>query len=184
VPQGRDRLLLQAGEIAVYSAFDCGLRGRLVKQRLDGLSSQAVNEEHWRKLERLYLSAPTTRYYKPTIRIESGAATIALEIRADFFHAAGAVHGSVYFKLLDDAGFFAANSLVDDVLVLTAGFTIHLLRPVTTGTLIASGRLLHRTSRQFLAETRVCTAGEQLVGYGSGTYVKSRIRLTPDVGYE
>jgi acyl-coenzyme A thioesterase PaaI-like protein len=35
-------------------------------------------------------------------------------------HSIHAVHGSVYFKALDDAAFFAVNSLVEDVFVLTA----------------------------------------------------------------
>jgi acyl-coenzyme A thioesterase PaaI-like protein len=97
-------------------------------------------EEHHRKLERLYLSAPTNAYYKPAISIDAGSAEIQIEVRPDFFHAAAAVHGSVYFKLLDDAGFFATNSLVPDVMVLTANFTIHLLRPVSSGRLTARGR--------------------------------------------
>ena len=33
-----------------------------------------------------------------------------MTVRPDFFHAAGAVHGSVYFKLLDDAAYFDALS--------------------------------------------------------------------------
>ena len=28
------------------------------------------------------------------------------------FHAAGAAHGTLYFKMLDDAAFYAANSLI------------------------------------------------------------------------
>jgi hypothetical protein len=35
-------------------------------------------------------------------------------VRPDFFHAAHAVHGSVYFKALDDAAFFAVASLVQE----------------------------------------------------------------------
>ncbi len=46
---------------------------------------------------------------------------------------------SVYFKALDDAAFFAANSVVEDVFVLTTNFNIQLLRTVTEGTLIATG---------------------------------------------
>ncbi len=44
-------------------------------------------------------------------------------------HAGGAVHGANYFKAMDDAAFFAANSLVDDVFVLTVSFNVYFLRP-------------------------------------------------------
>jgi uncharacterized protein (TIGR00369 family) len=140
-------------------------------------------EEHQRKLERLYAAAPTNAYYNPSISIGAGIAEIRIDVRRDFFHAAAAVHGSVYFKLLDDAGFFAANSLVPDVMVLTANFTIYLLRPVSSGTLTAHGKVLSSGGRQFLAEAQLFNADSQLIGHGIGSYVRSKIALGPDLGY-
>jgi uncharacterized protein (TIGR00369 family) len=142
-----------------------------------------ISEEHYRKLERLYLGAPTNDYYKPAIAITPGVAEVCLAVRPDFFHAAEAVHGSIYFKLLDDAAFFATNSLVIDVLVLTANFTVNLLRPVSTGILTARGKLLSAGVRQFLAEAQLFDEEAQLVGHGTGTFVRSKIRLGPEVGY-
>ncbi|MBI2890697.1 MAG: PaaI family thioesterase [Nitrospirae bacterium] len=135
------------------------------------------SEEHYRHLERLYLTAPTNAYYRPTIRIGNGTAEIGVEVRPDFFHFAGAVHGAVYFTLLDDAGFFAANSLVRDVMVLTSNFTIHLLRPVTSGQITAKGKILNGGGRQCLAEAHVTDTQGRLVGHGVGTYVRSKIVL-------
>ncbi|HEY0591398.1 MAG TPA: PaaI family thioesterase [Thermoanaerobaculia bacterium] len=112
-------------------------------------------EQHWRKLERLYLGAPTNAYYKPAIRVGDRTAEISIEVRPDFHHAAGAVHGSVYFKLLDDAGFFAANSIVPEVFVLTSSFTVHLLRPVASGRLTAVGEVLNAGARQILCDVRL-----------------------------
>ena len=76
-------------------------------------------EEHYRKLERMYLGAPVNRIFDPRIEIGEGKATVTIPIRSEFFHAAHAAHGMIYFKLLDDAAFFAVNSLVEDVFVLT-----------------------------------------------------------------
>lgn len=143
-----------------------------------------ISEDHYRKLERLYVAAPTNEYYKPQISISRGTAEIRVQVRPDFFHAAAAVHGSVYFKLLDDAGFFAANSLVPDVIVLTANFTVNLLRPVTSGMLTALGKVLNSGSRQFLAEAHLYNSESQLVGHGIGTFVRSKIALGPELGYE
>ena len=84
-------------------------------------------QDHYRALERMYASAPCNAYYTPTIHITQGAAEIVIPIQEKFFHSAGAAHGSVYFKALDDAAFFAVNSLVTDVLVLTVSFTINIL---------------------------------------------------------
>lgn len=136
-----------------------------------------MQEQHWKRLEKLYVEAPTNAYYRPSIHIGDGVAEIAVEVRRDFHHAANAVHGSVYFKLLDDAGFFAVNSLVDDVLVLTADFSVHLFRAVSDGTLTAKGRLVHAGKRTFVAQAELFDASGQLVAHGVGSYVRSRIAL-------
>ena len=63
-------------------------------------------EEHYRKLEHMYLSAPVNEYYGPEIHISEGRVRVTIPVRPDFFHAADAVHGAVYFKLLDDSDEF------------------------------------------------------------------------------
>lgn len=144
-----------------------------------------VPEEHFRKLERMYhQAAPINRFYRPTLSVSHGAAELRMPVRPELFHAAHAVHGSVYFKALDDAAFFAVNSLVTDVFVLTVSFTIYLTRPITEGTLRAMGRVVHRSRNLFLAEAELQDGQERQVGRGSGSFMRSKIALTPDVGYE
>ena len=93
------------------------------------------------------------------------------------------MHGSVYFRALDDAAFFAANSRVTDVLVLTVSFTVHFVRPVEGGELRAAGRLLHGGGRLFLAEARLVDASDRLLGQGSGMFTRDRIPLDAAIGY-
>lgn len=142
-----------------------------------------TEEEHLRRLERMYASGPINRYFQPTLRVEAGRAEIFMDVDERLFHAAGAVHGSVYFKALDDAAFFAVNSVVRDVFVLTVEFNIHLLRPVSAGRITAVGRLVHRSRRLYVAEAELCDDGDRLLARGSGTFFKSRVALSPEVGY-
>ena len=142
-----------------------------------------TDETHCRALERIYLHAPTNEYYRPEIRVGAGESEIRIAIRPDFHHAAHAVHGSVYFKLLDDSGFFAANSLVPDVFVLTSNYTVHLLRPVSEGVLVARGRVVHASARQFVAESQLYDGNEKLLAHGVGTFVRSKLPLAPSLGY-
>jgi uncharacterized protein (TIGR00369 family) len=114
--------------------------------------------------------------------VGEGEAEVVLALRPDFHHAAGAAHGSVVFKCLDDAAFFAANSLVQDALVLTASFTLHFLRPAAAGELVARGKVVHRGRRQLLADA-VATAGGKEVARGTGTFAVSDIPLRPEMGY-
>src|SRR6266540_40087 len=96
-----------------------------------------TDDDHFRKLERLYAAAPITQWYGATIEIGDGRAEVRFPIKQEFHHAANAVHGSVYFRALDDSAFFAVNSRVRDVMVLTVSFTVHFMRPVVSGTLRA-----------------------------------------------
>jgi uncharacterized protein (TIGR00369 family) len=142
-----------------------------------------IDEEHFRKLERMYHGAPINRIYQPTIRIANGTAEIRMPVKPELFHAAHALHGSVYFKALDDAAFFAVSSLVADVFVLTASYNIYLTRPVTEGMLQASGRVVHRSRTLFLAEAELVDDEQRQVARGSGSFMRSTIALTPQVGY-
>ncbi|MCP4655613.1 MAG: PaaI family thioesterase [bacterium] len=143
-----------------------------------------MREEHYRKLERMYVSAPTNQYYRPTMVVGDDEAEILVAVRRDFFHAAGAVHGSVYFKLLDDSAYFAVNSRIEDVLVLTVTFHVTLMRPISEGEMRARGRVIHRSRRLWVADSVLVDSAGREISRGSGTFMRSRITLSPDVGYE
>jgi len=140
-------------------------------------------EEHYRRLERMYASAPVNQYFAPSMHVSEGRAEVIIKVRPDFFHAAHAVHGVLYFKLLDDAAFFAVNSLVHDVFVLTVSFNIYLTRPVSEGELKASGRVVHRSQRLFIAESELTNAEGQEIARGNGVFMRSTIELSPELGY-
>lgn len=139
--------------------------------------------DHYRKLERMYGSARTNEYYRPTMLVSEGHAEVVIELRPDFHHALDAVHGSVYFKALDDAAFFASNSLIDDVFVLTVSFNVYFTRPVTEGVITAVGNVVHRSRRLLIAESVLTDQEGRDLARGSGTFMKSRVKLTPEIGY-
>ena len=139
--------------------------------------------EHYRKLERMYALAPINQFYRPTLQVQEGAAVLTIPVREAFHHTAGAMHGSVYFKALDDAAFFAANSLVQDVFVLTATFELTFLRPVQSGDIRAEGKVIGHEGRRILASSTLFDAHGTKVAEGSGTFALSKISLNQEVGY-
>ncbi len=142
------------------------------------LIKTANNENiHYSKLEQMYLAAPINLFYNPTISITEGKCEIAIDVKPDYFHAANAVHGSVYFKMLDDAAFFAANSIVEDVFVLTGSFETKFLRPISEGELIAKGELLKNLGNKLEARAKLYDQGGKLIATGSGWFIKSKINL-------
>jgi uncharacterized protein (TIGR00369 family) len=143
-------------------------------------------EIHFRKLERMYLSARVNNhlYNGITITISDQKAELTLKIEEKFFHAANAIHGSVYFKMLDDAAFFAVNSIVKDVFVYTVSFNVQLLRPVSSGIIKSIGELKFNSSNLFIADSTLLDENNKLVGRGSGNFMKSKIELTQKIGYK
>jgi uncharacterized protein (TIGR00369 family) len=144
---------------------------------------EQVNHEHFRKLERMYALAPINTYFKPTLLVSLGSAEVCIPIHPDFFHAAAAVHGSVYFKAMDDAAFFACNSLRTDFFVLTVTFNVYFLRPVSNGEIRAFGRVIHHSGKLLVADSILTDSDGCEIGRGSGTFMPGKIPLTGEIGY-
>jgi uncharacterized protein (TIGR00369 family) len=139
---------------------------------------------HWHALERLYASAPINGLFQSRLSIlAEGRSRIDFDVTAETFHAAGAAHGTIYFKMLDDAAFYAANSLVSDRFLLTTAFNLHFTKPIRTGEVIAEGRWISGRRRVFVAEAHLTDAVGDEIGRGTGTFMRSHIALASLAGY-
>jgi len=139
---------------------------------------------HWRALESLYASAPINQLFESRLTVlGEGAARIAFTIDRQVHHAAGAAHGTIYFKMLDDAAFYAANTLVTDRFLLTTSFNLHFVRPVRSGRVVAEGRWISGRRRVLVAESRLVDHTGEEIGRGTGTFMRSRIALSGLPGY-
>ena len=132
----------------------------------------------------MYLAAPINEFYCPLIKITDSEATIEIEVTEKLFHSADAVHGSVYFKMLDDAAFFAANSLEREYFVLTTSFTTYLTRPITSGRIRSVGRVVNRNKSQFIVESVAYNSENKEIGRGNGIFVCGKLPLKKARGYD
>ncbi len=141
---------------------------------------------HFEKLEQMYLRANinTMLFNDTTCKISEGYSEITLNIDEKYFHALGAIHGAVYFKLLDDASYFAVSSLVKDMFVLTTSFNINLIRPVNKGRIKAIGKIKHRSRDLYVAEATLFNEKGKEIAFGTGNFTKSKIVLSKDIGYK
>ncbi len=141
-------------------------------------------ERHFRALERLYASAPVNDLFDSKLTITGdGTARLSFEVTEASYHAAGAAHGTIYFKMLDDAAFYAANTFVTDRFLLTTSFNLHFTKPVRAGQVVAEGRWVSGRKRVFVAESRLVDAEGDEIGRGTGTFMRSRIALSGLAGY-
>ena len=139
---------------------------------------------HYCALERLYKSAPVNGLFASSLEIfGEGQARIRFAITREVFHAAGAAHGTIYFKMLDDAAFYAANSIATDRFLLTTSFNLHFTKPVREGDVVAEGRWVSGRKRVFVAESRLVDAEGEEIGRGTGTFMRSHIALSGLPGY-
>ncbi|MEM7416870.1 MAG: PaaI family thioesterase [Gemmatimonadota bacterium] len=141
-------------------------------------------DAHHRALERMYHGSAINVFYEPTLRVDHESAEIEMAVDPKYFHPAGAIHGSVTWKMLDDAAFFAAASIEDEVFVLTTSFTSYLTRPVSEGILRSVGRISHRNRTQILAESIAYDGEGREVARGNGLFVRSTVRLADIPEYE
>ncbi|MCL6271502.1 PaaI family thioesterase [Sansalvadorimonas sp. 2012CJ34-2] len=140
-------------------------------------------DRHYDSLISMYAAAPLNKFYNPTMRLEDGYAEIEIELDSKLHHSAGGVHGSVYFKMLDDAAFFAANTLEPEFFVLTTSFTTYITRPVSSGIMKAIGKVVNKKNTQFIAEAIVYDSENREIGRGNGIFVRSKMRLKDAQGF-
>jgi uncharacterized protein (TIGR00369 family) len=146
--------------------------------------SKAGASLHYRALERLYASAPVNQLFQSELSITGeGLSRLEFQVTEQAYHAAGAAHGTIYFKMLDDAAFYAANTLVTDRFLLTTSFNLHFTKPVRVGKVVAEGHWVSGRRRVFVAESRLIDEEGDEIGRGTGTFMRSHIALSGLPGY-
>lgn len=142
-------------------------------------------ETHYRKLENMYYSGPINQelYKGVQLLVSHEKAVITQEITSKYFHAGQSLHGSVYFKLLDDAAYFAVQSIIQDAFIYTTTFNIQLLRPVKTGAIKAIGTVTFKSKNLFIADAVLFDEKNREVARGSGNFMKSQLELNESLGY-
>lgn len=142
-------------------------------------------EKHFKKLENMYHFGPINQELYKGVQLTVGQerAEIIQPVDSKFFHAGQSLHGSVYFKLLDDAAYFAVQSTIHDAFIYTTTFNIQILRPVKTGTIKAIGKVTFKSKNLFIADAVLYNEKNQEVARGSGTFMKSQLPLDEKLGY-
>ncbi|GAB5524583.1 MAG: hypothetical protein Roseis2KO_24550 [Roseivirga sp.] len=140
--------------------------------------------EHYQRLERMFHKAPIQSLLPGAkVKVSEGRAEYILDISENYFHAAQAMHGAIYFKLLDDSAYFAAASLETAYFILTKSYTIHFRRPVEADTLKAVGEVVSVTDGQFVAKSSIYNSAGKVVAQGEGLFVRGPKLLSSLAGY-
>ena len=109
------------------------------------------------------------------IDIKPGVAVFELEVGERHANPMGTLHGGILCDVADAAmGCAFASTLEDGESFTTLELKINFLKPVWTGTLTATGRLVKRGKMVGLVECDVVDADEALVARASSTCMTLR----------
>ena len=98
-----------------------------------------------------------------------GRAELRLEVRPDQENSLGMAHGGVVMTMLDVAMATACRSANNGVGVITIEMKSQFFSP-SKGTLVARGRLMHRTRRMAFAEAELLDALGGRCAHATGTF--------------
>lgn len=143
-----------------------------------------MQKQHFKKLENMYHAAPFQELIKSKLKISEGEAELEMVIDPILHHAANAIHGFVYFKMMDDVANFAANSMEKEFFLLTSSFNLYFLRPVQSGKIRGVGKVVSRTKSQYIAEAVIYNDENKEIGRGSGAFAVSRKPFADVPGYK
>lgn len=105
--------------------------------------------------------------------VANGQASVHLRVRDELLQNQGVVHGGAVASLIDTASAFAVLSQIDvNERVTTTDLTIHYLRPVTTGRMTATARIVRGGRRLFVLSVEVTNEADALLATAVTTYIK------------
>ena len=142
-----------------------------------------MNKIHFKKIINGYKSAPINQLYKPKMDLSLGKSIIQIKILQQFHHSANSLHGSIYFKMLDDAAWGASNTYIDDVFLFTYNFNIYLTKPVSSGIIISKGKVIDKKDGKIKAKSILYDSKNNEIARGDGLFMKSKYLLKDAIGF-
>ena len=104
--------------------------------------------------------------------LKTGDVTVCLDVRDDLKQNHAVVHGGAIASLIDTASAFVVLTAIDEnERVTTTDLTIHYLRKVTSGRMLARARIVRGGRRRFVVNVEVENEGA-LVATAVTGYVK------------
>ena len=112
------------------------------------------------RLERARTAFESVAYAKflrlELCELKTGEATICLDVRDELKQNQGVIHGGTIASLIDTASAFVILTAIDEnERVTTTDLTIHYLRPITVGRMMAKARIVRGGRRRFVVSVEV-----------------------------
>ncbi|HSP81434.1 MAG TPA: PaaI family thioesterase [Myxococcaceae bacterium] len=139
----------------------------------------AERQAFYEALMKILPLAPINKLYQPrNLVVRKGEASLEMPVLEAFYNGGHLLHGSAYFKGLDETAWFAANSLAGQFALATTSFNTYILRSVRKGNLQVRARVISATQNLVIVESDMFNDSDTLVARGSGTFQPTQIPIS------
>jgi uncharacterized protein (TIGR00369 family) len=138
------------------------------------MSENELDDLRMARIREAFASVPFAKLLGLELgEMKSGEASLHLNMRDELKQNQGVAHGGVVASLIDTAAAFAVvTRLESGERVTTTDLTIHYLRPITSGRLTATARIVRGGRRLFVLSVEVTNNHQVLVATAVTSYLK------------
>jgi uncharacterized protein (TIGR00369 family) len=137
------------------------------------MSGGKITPIQLRRIQKALTTVPFARLIGIELEdIDSGTATLAVNVRKELMQNQGVVHGGAIAALIDTATAFAIISLAPKEKVTTVDLAISYLRPATDGRLKAVAKVVRAGRRLFVVSADVFDKEGTLITTALSTYIR------------
>jgi len=138
------------------------------------MSENSLDEARLARAQAAFAAVPFAKLLGLEMgQIRNGEATLHLAVRDELKQNQGVMHGGAVASLIDTASAFAViTQLEPNERVTTTDLTIHYLRPIVSGRLTATARVIRGGRRLFVLSVEVMNEQQKLVATAITTYIK------------
>ncbi|HYR77377.1 MAG TPA: PaaI family thioesterase [Pyrinomonadaceae bacterium] len=138
------------------------------------MNEDKLDEVRLNRIREAFASVPYAKLIGLELgEMKPGEANLHLDIRDELKQNQGVVHGGAVASLIDTAAAFAVvTRLEPGERVTTTDLTIHYLRPITSGRLTATARIVRGGRRLFVLSVQVTNDHQVLVATAVTGYIK------------
>tara|TARA_B000000532_G_scaffold8456_1_gene6359 strand:+ start:18366 stop:18794 length:429 start_codon:yes stop_codon:yes gene_type:complete len=130
-------------------------------------------KEHYNKLANLFSKSTINKTLQAEVIISQGKSEFIFTTTAIMHNEIETIHNAYLFMAAESAAFLAANSLVEDVMVLAKSFEINYLRPTSSKKLNVSAKFIEKSMGNYYILVEL-TENKNLVVRAKGVFRRSK----------
>lgn len=138
------------------------------------MNTPELTDEQRRRVERARDGVPFLKLLGAEVEtVGPGSATLRLPLREELMRNDNIVHGGVMASLIDSSFAFAIMPLLDEgERTVTVDFTIHYLRPLSSGAARAVARVVRAGRRVITVSADLFDENDKLAATALSTYLR------------